>query len=411
MIRKKSLAFLLAVLLCLGIQGFSQEEAPGDTTQQTPSSPEELQLNAYLEGFDQVNSDGKIQILQTAQDDPVEQVFPLYTKALEFVISNGETLGQDTQLQRIASIVVSRLEEAGNAQVAPRLWTLYTLSSNTSLGLSILDALSSFESVSQEVVLRMVSRLQTMVNTRIGGTEIDLQLASALVQTLSALGSDAAGDILVQVITARLEGDISTRAFQGLAQMETDLVELFSRAFARAADESKQDIYDVFMDSEIPTQDQKTRFAGFVLSNVLGVQTSNQGLRATREFLRQQAVRVLAANPIPEITPELINHFNTSIVAFDRGYGNKSVVLEAIAALGKTGQPAAANRLTAFLELINTYTEQDRPYDRQIVLAVIENLKNLGRVEAYNALFMVTILNYPSTVKAAAREAIRAVTR
>jgi hypothetical protein len=255
----------------------------------------------------------------------------------------------------------------------------------------------------------MVVFLQNMIITTTAGEVVNLQIAGGLVQALSEIGDPAAGEVLVQVIIARLDQNISSQAFRGLADMDEDLVTLFDQAFTRAGSEKKPEIYQVFMDSDIPTEEQKTRFAAAVLRNTLRVQTANQDVRASNELLRQRAVRVIAQNPTAEVTGALIDHFNSTIVAFDRGYGNKSLVLEAIGALGKTNQPEAARRLTEFLELINTYTEQDRPYDRQIALAVIENLRLLGNVESYNALFMVTILNYPSTVKAAAREAIRAV--
>ena len=71
---------------------------------------------------------------------------------------------------------------------------------------------------------------------------------------------------------------------------------------------------------------------------------------------------------------------------------------------------AAAARLTEYLELLNTYTEIDRPYDTQIMLATIANLQLLDRPASYNALFSTSILeNYPRRVTDAARQAMQSV--
>ena len=86
-------------------------------------------------------------------------------------------------------------------------------------------------------------------------------------------------------------------------------------------------------------------------------------------------------------------------------------MLVAITALGSTGSEVAAVRLTQFLNLLNSYTENSRPYDTQITLSAVTNLGRLGDLVAYDALFYVTLLNYPQRVKEAARSALDAVSR
>ena len=94
----------------------------------------------------------------------------------------------------------------------------------------------------------------------------------------------------------------------------------------------------------------------------------------------------------------------------DRERITKNRLLEAIATLGSMGTAEAAERLTDYLELLNTYTEIDRPYDTQIMLATISNLQRLDAPSSYNALFSTTLLeNYPRRVRDAAREAMLSV--
>jgi len=115
--------------------------------------------------------------------------------------------------------------------------------------------------------------------------------------------------------------------------------------------------------------------------------------------------------PYEPAADALIRHFNLTFQSYDRGIITKTWVLEAIAALGNTGSSAAAARLTQFLDLLNTYTENSRPYDTQITLAVVTNLGRLADLGSYDALFYVTLLDYPQRVKDAAKSALDALSQ
>ncbi|MCG8478074.1 MAG: hypothetical protein MI724_03190, partial [Spirochaetales bacterium] len=127
---------------------------------------------------------------------------------------------------------------------------------------------------------------------------------------------------------------------------------------------------------------------------------------------RFAAAEVLRAGEYAEATGEVIRHFNETVLEYDRDRIPKNRLLEAIATLGAMGTPEAATRLTDYLELLNTFTEIDRPYDTQVLLAVITNLEILDSPSSYNALFFTTLLeNYPRRVRDAAREAMESVSQ
>jgi hypothetical protein len=65
------------------------------------------------------------------------------------------------------------------------------------------------------------------------------------------------------------------------------------------------------------------------------------------------------------------------------------------------GTEAAAQRLTEYLELLNTYTENDRSPDAQVMLSVVRNLERLGQSLAYDTLFYASMLDYPRRVRSA----------
>jgi hypothetical protein len=140
-------------------------------------------------------------------------------------------------------------------------------------------------------------------------------------------------------------------------------------------------------------------------------------LRPQEQAVQEEArrIRFLAATIIREgqyadATAVAIRHFNETVLEFERGRIARDRLLEAIGTLGAVGTEDAAIRLAEYLELLNTYTEIDRPYDTQIVLSTISNLQILDYPSSYNALFATMLLeNYPRRIRDAAEAAMRSV--
>jgi HEAT repeat protein len=65
--------------------------------------------------------------------------------------------------------------------------------------------------------------------------------------------------------------------------------------------------------------------------------------------------------------------------------------------------------LITYLDSVNEYTERDRMYDAQIVLAVVESLGRIGSPRAFDSLLQAAVLDYPDNVKRATRAALEAV--
>jgi hypothetical protein len=85
---------------------------------------------------------------------------------------------------------------------------------------------------------------------------------------------------------------------------------------------------------------------------------------------------------------------------------DRSYLIEAIRALATTGRREAAERLTLYLELINSYTEHRQPYDEQVLLSVIDTLGRLGDPIAFANLSYARYMPYGERVQSAVRQAI-----
>ena len=77
-----------------------------------------------------------------------------------------------------------------------------------------------------------------------------------------------------------------------------------------------------------------------------------------------------------------------------------------ITCMGGMGTTEAAQALSIFLGLLNSETEQKKTYNEQVLLSVIQSLGALGDKSAFDYLLYVGYLDYPETVKQAARDAL-----
>jgi triphosphoribosyl-dephospho-CoA synthetase len=232
----------------------------------------------------------------------------------------------------------------------------------------------------------------------------------AAIDAMAQISDSSFFEALLEAVLAQYSADISDAARGAMYNLEGDIVQLAARSIGNRSPDGKLSALAFLLDEDELTSEQKSAIAAAAIRDALATETSR---RSTEDTLRE--VRFLASDFISEqgyseATDAMIAHFNQTFLEFDRGQVTRSRVLDAILGLGNMGTEAAAERLSRFLELLNGYTENDRPYDTRIVMATIGNLEELGYPVAYNPLFYASILEaYPAQVQNAAEEAMAAI--
>lgn len=367
-------------------------------------------LEAYLDRFGESSPEVKLQILETADMLSVEELGPLYLQAIRFVLTNADEIENDIVLHDMALFATERIGEAGYAPATGALWSLFTEYEDNTARIAILEVFGQIGEGDAELLLDLNGWVQAQANLYRGGVAPDEQVLRTALQTLGELADPTSFPALVDIQLAQISDAITNEARAAMDAVPGDYVEMAISTVNGRAVMNRLEALTFFLNDPNLTDDERAQIATGVLAEaVREVLRDPTELQAQRR-LRYRTVQVLQDIQYPEATAYLIGHFNLTFADYDRGITAKSWVLEAIAALGTTGTEAAAERLTQFLDLLNTYTENDRPYDTQIMLAAVTNLGRLGNVAAYDALFYVTLLDYPQRVKDAAREAIDSIT-
>ena len=368
-------------------------------------------LQAYQDRFRDASPEVKLQILQTADALSAEELGPLYVQALQFALTNSARLGSDIVLQKIVLLATEKVSEGLYAPATNALWSVFEETENNTARISILDVLGDIGVGNAELVLDLNGWVQAQANLHRGGVVPDLQVLNAAAETLGNLGDDSSFPVLLDVQVAQISNPISDTARRSMKLLSGDYVQLAIQTTNRRTVSNQLVALNFLLDDADLNDEERAVLATGVMSQA--VRTT---VRGTIEQQALREVRFRAAQELIDIPHEaaadsLIRHFNLTFRSYDHGLIAKTWVLESIAALGSTGSDAAAARLTQFLELLNTYTENSQSYDTQITLAVVTNLGRLGDLVAYDALFYVTLLNYPQLVKDAARSALDTVSR
>ncbi|PKL07727.1 MAG: hypothetical protein CVV51_12545, partial [Spirochaetae bacterium HGW-Spirochaetae-7] len=153
--------------------------------------------------------------------------------------------------------------------------------------------------------------------------------------------------------------------------------------------------------------EKRADLAEAALSVGVSYQSSVPADQAFIVALRTSAARELTTRAWQKASPLAIKHFYDFQLQYNRGQVSKSDFLEAIALVGAMGTTEAAQALALYLQLINTETEQGKSFDEQIALAVVTNLGRLGDKTAFDYLLYIGYLQYPESVKKAARDALQ----
>lgn len=369
-------------------------------------------LETFQSNFSSANIQTRLEILRAADSEDAAEFGPLYGQALSFVVSNAEDLNTDPLLREIALKAIDRIDDGAYTPAVNDLWRLFQLYDETSTRIEVLGVLGALAGERPEETGYLAEWVATQNNVRLGSGEVDLQVLTAALEALGELEAPVAFEPLLDVILIQYPDFVTETARTALDRIGGSQLEQAAEAIRGKDVTDKPEAFRFFVAEDYLSDADKPELARITLNDALRVQPNNSREQEALRQLRFAATTVIREAEYSDATNAVIRHFNETVLEFDRGRVTKDRVLEAIATLGAMGTEAASLRLTDYLELLNTYTERDRPYDTQILLATIRNLETLDYPSSYNALFLTQILeNYPDRVREAAREAGRSVSQ
>ena len=369
-------------------------------------------LALYRNSFRDGNRPAKLELLRSAQNEPAEQLGPFYEDAARYIATNVADLAGNHSLQEMLQLASQGAAASGYSATLEPLWYIFEGYRDSRGRLALLDTFREIGSGDSDLTVRLTGWLETRNEEfRLGGLTSDLRVIDAAVRTLGEFGDPRSFAALMDTAIVGYSGALTAAARNALQSIEGSIVEHAVVALRDKPVEDKLPVFDFFFRGDELSPQQKDEFVTAALDAVLSARIVGEETLPMLRQMRYQANIYLRDRQYSPATEALIGHLNRTYAEFDRGDTPQAYLIEAIEALGAMGTEAAARRLTEFLDLINRYTEFERPFNTDITLATLRNLERIGSAVAYNSLFYTTLLNYPPRVKNSARQAMQALNR
>ena len=364
-------------------------------------------VDTFIANFKRGNAEVKLQVIKDAQGMNIPGMGPLYLEAVNYIINNNQLLEKDITYRKLSIAAVEALKSEKYVKAKDSLWNLFKIDSNAQVRMGILQAMADIAAGDSKMIANINDWLESQNTIFKGGRTPDLQVIYTCIETLGKLGDPSSFMVLFHCLLRKYTDVILVKTDEAIKMLKGDFKQLYTVAIMNGTFEEKKFALTRVINDKAFSDKDKCDIAEFTLNVALNTTLNSTEEKALARETRYQAVNFLSEKKWSNSTQLVIAHFNQVIADMDKGLATKNNLIDAIRALGNMQNHEAANRLTLYLDLINSYTENGRVYDEQIVLAVIDSLKNLGDMVANGSLLYTKYLNYSDLVKKAATDAIK----
>ena len=364
-------------------------------------------LDSYLKNFEKGSTTVKLQLIEEAAELDQTALGPLFHRAIDFAISNSNKLNTDTAIKEIALVSIRECRDLNYVSAKYSTLRLFEIYDDFAMRETILGALAVLGRGDTAIAGSLNSYLETQNNIYKTGNTPNKKLVTVCLQTLAALDDASSFTPIFNTMILNYDEAISTLAYQTLISLTGDFRSSILNILKGGTTFEKKRALEVGLEHQKMENTKKAEIAEYALDIALHYSTPNiQDQKMIRE-IRDIATEALSGFKWGKASGLVISQFDTTLLEYDRGVAAKSSLLTAITALGNMGTHAAAERLTLYLNILNAFTENKKPYDSQIILLVINNLGKLGDKVAFDDLMYTKYLNYTNEIKDAAQKAIK----
>jgi len=364
-------------------------------------------VEAFRKNFTRGSLATKVRVLQDSIEYEDADMAPLYTLSLEFITGNSwmllnDNLGRELMLFTVRLLGKNRIEES-----AGELWQFFNKIDDSALQIEIMNTLGDTASGNSEIIYGINAWLREYNNQFKAGEAVEQKLAAETVAALGKLGDPTSFPIVFTTGTIGYSEAVNLSAAEALGGIEGYFTDHIIQVIRGSIPEEKIAALKAAYGQSSLMREDKASIALVALDVGLYSEVPDTETEGFLRELRYEAVRELTALNWAGGTDNLIQHFDNTVFEFDQKLCRKVNLIESIDALGGSGTHDAAVRLTIYLEVLNSYTENGQLVDEQIILSVIRNLGELGDNTAFDYLLYTGYLNYSGSVKRAAREALK----
>jgi hypothetical protein len=364
-------------------------------------------VRSYIRNFIRSSLAIKIDVLKEAGRYEKAGMGPLFHMGVRFTLENAQYLQSDVQLRDVAAISVQGIRREGYVEALPDLWSLFQIFKEPYVRIPIIEAMGDLAAGNSQAVLNLNTFLYNQNSVRQAGVDPDFQQLEACVRALGRLGSATSYSVLFDTYAAGYSDSITRAALDAMAALQGDYKGYLIEVIRKNSSIERMAALKAAMENSGFSEAEKAEVAESALDMSLSyVSTNSVDMQIIRD-IRARSIRELTQRNWSRASALAIRAFNLASSEYGRGIGTKAALLESIALLGAVRTSEAAQTLTLQLQLLNAERDAGAKPDEDFVLAVIRNLGDLGDMVAFDHLLFVSYLDYPESIKSAAREALK----
>ena len=387
--------FILPIfILLLAVTPFLSAEAAAGT-----------EVDAFRKNFTRGSLSTKVRILQDSID--YEGMTSLYLLSLDFIGANSWMLLSDNIGRELVFFTVRLIAAESVSDASAELWELFLQTDDLRLKVEIMSALGDTAEGDAVLAAKIEDWLE-IENTKFsGGGTVEQRLVAEAASSLGRIGEPSSFPVVFTTASLAYSGDVTGSALLALGGIRGDYSgHLMEVVRTRPASE-KLSALSAASSRNMLSREQQAAVALTALDSALSSGSTAADQDKDMQQLRFESVRLLSALGWTGGADILIRHFDLTIIEWEQKLCRKVELLEAVDALGSSGSHDAAVRLSLYLEVLNSYTENGRTVDEQVMMSLIRNLGILGDYSAFDYLLYTGYLDYSGSIKRAAREALK----
>lgn len=364
----------------------------------------------YQRNFARSSLTTKLELLKEAGKTGNADMGPLYETALRFVLDNAGLLAGDAQLRDLAILAVKKAGESGWPKAADDVWSVFQVyAGDAELRAAAIAAYARTGFGAAKTVSDLAAFLATQNTLFKSGVQPEYASFEAAVDALGLLGDQGSYAVLFATYVAAPNPVIRSKAGDALAKIKGDYRAFLEDTLQKNSVLEKAAALELGLGSTALLNDDKGRLSEIALGAALDWKGDSPVEQSAIRQLRGKAIREIRDLRWQRASPLAIRHFRLLLADYNEGKAAEQDLLEAVDCLGAMGSTEAAQSLALYLQLINAQTEQGNPFDEGLLIGVINALGELGDKVAFEYLLYISYLQYPESVKNAAKSALQAL--
>ncbi|HOF84668.1 MAG TPA: hypothetical protein PLP41_03035 [Treponemataceae bacterium] len=360
---------------------------------------------SYRRNFVRASISTKIELVTDASRITTVNMTPLYLDAVSFVLANYQLLGNDSQLMDIAAVAADKTGFYSDPAAIPSLQKLFAMVTEPRVRIATLKSLAELTKQARNDVSFLNDWFDSAITRSLEKKGEDVRVMIACARSLGSIGAGSSFPVLFRAATSKLDSGIVSEAEKSLNAISDNYA---GNILAIIREKPLYDVYAAFSFAmkreELPVVDKGAIAEAAFTRAVAHGQTEQRDTLYTS--LVKESLDVLGSIGWSQASPAVVQFFYHVQSDYKTEKADVGMLTSVITCMGGMGTTEAAQALSIFLGLLNSETEQKKTYNEQVLLSVIQSLGALGDKSAFDYLLYVGYLDYPETVKQAARDAL-----